>query len=160
MLRELVGLVLIIMLVALALGGAASWIRRFADLLWIFAIATKTVALASLIVIAISGLLIHILLRLPLVSPLAMTIILIVLPFAAIPLANVIARLATLPKWYQPSTWPKSGWKNCIFNERRIELGRAYEAPRVAQDWMPDVSPESEDGDETQNASSGQPRAG
>lgn len=159
MIGELLGLILIIALVAVALGGGASWIRRFADLLWLLAIAPKAVALAGLIVIVIVGLLIHLLLRLPLVSPLAMTLILIILPFAVIPLANRLARLATLRTWYDPSTWPRTGWKDYIFSERRLEQSRAYEAPPVGQDWMPEVSLELETSDENAAGKPGQTKS-
>ncbi len=160
MLGELFGLVLLIALVAIALGGGARWIGRFADLLWLFAINAKVVALAVLIVILIAALPIHFLLHLPLVSSLSMTIMLIVLPFAAIPLANRIARIATLAKWYDPRAWPKTGWKDYIFDERRLEQSRAYEAPRAAQDWMPEVSFELEGANEPAAAEPEQPKDG
>ncbi|UYY77196.1 hypothetical protein [Sphingomonas sp. R1] len=108
----------------------ARWTRLFTDVLWYFILAPWTVSLAVLLAMIAIGTITRAVANIDLVGPLAFSIQLILLPFTAGPLSNL------LTYWSEAAGghgYKELGWKGYLFASRRLAQREAYAAPRTEQ---------------------------
>jgi hypothetical protein len=109
---------------------AARWTRLLSDLLWYFILAPRTVSVAVLVAMIAIGTITSAVVRIDLVSPLAFSIQLILLPFAAVPLSDLIASWTKAPGGHGRK---ELGWKGYLFSSLRLAQKEAYTAPRTEE---------------------------
>jgi hypothetical protein len=107
---------------------AVHWIRSFAELLWLLTVRPRIIAASALLVLSINGAALRVLFSLPPMGPLAFSLSLVLIPFVAVPLGNYIAYRRRAQEYAQ------LGWHSFIFDARRLQRRRSYEAPRSEQD--------------------------
>ena len=127
LLVQLLTLLVLVVGVGASIALAGRWTRQFADLLWYFVLAPRTVSLAVLLSVIAIGASTRAVLEIALVGPLAFAIQLILVPLVAVPLSDLLAYLADAAK---SSDAKNMGWKGYLFASRRRAQREAYAAPR------------------------------
>lgn len=125
---------LALLVLVTGVGGAivlvARWTRLFSDLLWYFILAPRTVSVAVVLAIIAIGMITRAVVDIDLVRPLAFSIQLILLPFAAVPLSDLIAFWSEAPGGHGRKGL---GWKGYLFSSLRLAQREAYTAPRTEE---------------------------
>jgi len=110
-------------LLALAVG----WTSYLAEMLWLSTVRPRIVAATVLVALGFLSVLLRVVFGLAPMAPLSFSIALILAPYAVVPLSNYLSyRL-------RGDDDRSLGWKDFIFEAKRQDQRRSYEAPRNEQ---------------------------
>lgn len=127
MIADIIVAIVLVLGVPALLVLAVRWIRSFAELFWLLVVRPRIIAASVLLVLWVTGVALRILFCLPPMGSLAFSLSLVLIPFVAAPLGNYIAYRR------RAQEDAELGWKGFIFEERRLQQRRMYEAPRSEQ---------------------------
>lgn len=127
---DILNLIFIVTVVFAGLALAIHWTQYLADWLWLIPHAPKTTMAATIGSVILLAIVLRIVGEIALDGPLALAIVLVLMPFIAVKAANYCAFLLT---WRETKVKPAGSSRTFIFDARREAQQAAYEAPPTDQ---------------------------